>query len=426
MLGDAAQIGLPRLDVPTERVRPAAQPPVERGQPLPPTERVQPVPPPGRVHPAPPTERVRPVPPPARGRQAPPPFPTRPRPFPAGAPRPMHPGEAPTEVMPPVPAVVEDPTELIPAVPAVVPAVDYPADDYADSYEDDYADQDDDQDDDQDYEDEPDDRAKPKPPRATVGSTVVQGVGELMVTLGVVVLLFVLYEVWVTDLVSAGKQRDVTSALDQQWQGPNERTQKFSFADGEGMAKLYIPALGEDYRFTIVEGTSNENLEVGPGHYKHSALPGEPGNFAVAGHRVGKGAPFNDLDLLQACDAIVVETQTGWFVYRMLPTEADARDWATRGADPLCSGVEPLTGPYAAAVGRQIVTPKDSEVVAPVPTNPGSTLPEAERRKLITLTTCHPKFSNKQRMILHGILVREQQKNPADPSAVPPELRETR
>ncbi len=298
-------------------------------------------------------------------------------------------------------------------------------------------------DDDYDYDsDDPDDpdedgRAAARPrKRASLGSAIVRAAGELMVTAGVIVLLFVVYEVWITDVISAGKQREVTSALDEQWHTPGaadpERTQKFEFADGEGMAKLYIPALGEDYRFTVVEGTSEANLEVGPGHYKNSALPGQAGNFAVAGHRVGKGAPFNDLDLLRACDAIVVETRSHWYVYRMLPTKTEARDWASTGADPACAGadgagkVEPLTGAYAAAVGRQIVSPSQSDVVAPVPGNTASAVPEAERRKLITLTTCHPKFSNEQRMILHGVLVREQPKNPADETAVPAELTETR
>ncbi|WP_253886521.1 class E sortase [Actinokineospora diospyrosa] len=265
--------------------------------------------------------------------------------------------------------------------------------------------------------------------KASTGAVIVRSIGEAMVTLGIVVLLFVVYEVWVTDLMSAEKQEDVTVALDEQWQQPTvadpQRQQKFEFADGEGMAKLYIPALGEDYHFTVVEGTSVEDLETGPGHYKKSALPGQPGNFAVAGHRVGKGAPFNDLDLLNACDAMVVETQSTWYVYRMLPTTDDAKNWAAKSTNPHCAGVAPQTGEYARAVGRQIVTPAQSEVVAPVPGNPAAKTPAEQRQKMITLTTCHPKFSNRQRMILHGVLVREQAKNPADLAAVPAELRET-
>ncbi|PPK68863.1 class E sortase [Actinokineospora auranticolor] len=322
------------------------------------------------------------------------------------APRPAPPRRAP-----------EPPTEIIkPVAPPVVDPVDE-RDEPRDPFDDEIA------------------ESPAKPPRKKLGTgaKIVLGAGELLVSAGLVVLLFVVYEVWITDLISAGKQDDVTVALDDQWnQGDPERQQKIEFADGQGMAKLYIPALGEDYHFTVVEGTSTADLEIGPGHYKKSALPGEPGNFAVAGHRVGKGAPFNDLDLLQACDAIVVETKTGWFVYRMLPTTDEAANWANRGADPLCAGtpgsakVEPLTGDYAAAVGRQIVTPDHSEVVAAIPGNPAARIPVDQRRKLITLTTCHPKFSNRQRMILHGVLVREQPKNAADRAAVPVELRETR
>ncbi|MGQ0840562.1 class E sortase [Actinokineospora sp.] len=391
------------MDQPNDRRLPprGAMPP--RG--LPPTPPRPPLPP-------------RRLPPPAQGIRPGPPPPRRPPPR-----RPL-PAEAHTELIPPV-RPVDDPTEYIPVHRGDLTGDEYRAehDDY-DEYDDDY-----------DYYDDEDDYYDDPPRRASLGSVIVRTVGELMVTAGMVVLLFVGYEVWITDLVSAGKQRDVTSALDEQWQVPAapdpERTQRFEFADGEGIAKLYIPALGEDYKFTVVEGTSEQNLEIGPGHYKNSAPPGEPGNFAVAGHRVGKGAPFNDLDLLESCDAIVVETRESWFVYRMLPTTADAKGWANRAADPRCAGaagsapVEPLTGDYAAAVGRQIVTPKQSDVVAPVPGNAAAAVPDAERRKLITLTTCHPKFSNRQRMILHGVLVREQPKSPADPAAVPAELSET-
>ncbi|SES36890.1 LPXTG-site transpeptidase (sortase) family protein [Actinokineospora terrae] len=349
-----------------------------------------------------------------------------------------HPAEARTELIPPV--TDDDPTEFIrahrgslgyrdPETERIRPAGQDEPDDRV--HLDDLADYDDHDDDnhDPDHDDEFDDDPPPPRRKESVASVIVRSVGEIMVTLGVIVLLFVVYEVWVTDLVSAEKQEDVTVALDDQWQHPGpadpQRQQKFEFADGEGMAKLYIPALGDDYHFTIVEGTSAADLETGPGHYKKSALPGQPGNFAVAGHRVGKGAPFNDLDLLSSCDAIVVETQTSWFVYRMLPTSDDAKNWAAKAADPRCAGVAPQTGDYARATGRQIVTPQQSEVVAPVPGNPSAKTPAEQRQKMITLTTCHPKFSNRQRMVLQGVLVREQPKNAAAPTEVPAELRET-
>ena len=157
--------------------------------------------------------------------------------------------------------------------------------------------------------------------------------GEVLITLGMVVLLFVVYEVYWTDLVSAGKQQDATTALDSQWGAPTgddpERQDHFQgLGEGDGFAKMYIPSFGADYHFTIVEGTTEKSLEIGPGHYTKSAYPGQPGNFAVAGHRVGKGAPFNDINLIQSCDAIVVETQYSWFVYRMLPQVEEKQGWA--------------------------------------------------------------------------------------------------
>ncbi|WP_229787144.1 class E sortase [Actinokineospora fastidiosa] len=345
------------------------------------------------------------------------PQPTERRPQPTGVPsrpRPAalrpHPAEAPTEVIRPL-TPQDAPTEVIrPVLPPRRPAPVDPPTEFVEPEYDDYPDDEDDYADD-DYDD-------PPPPKPTTGAVVVRSIGELMVTAGLVILLFVVYEVWITDLMSAQKQADVTADLDRQWEVADdpEREQKFEYADGEGIAKLYIPVFGPDYHFTVVEGTSAANLEVGPGHYTKSAPPGQPGNFAVAGHRVGKGAPFNDLDLLNPCDAIVIETQTDWFVYRMLPTS----DQPVDPADPRCKGVEAQEGEYAAAVGRRIVTPDKGEVVLPVPGNADAQVPKDQLKRMMTLTTCHPKFSNAQRMIVHAVLVREQPKG----DDLPPELSE--
>lgn len=265
---------------------------------------------------------------------------------------------------------------------------------------------------------------------------VVRGTGELLITAGVVVLLFVFYSVYVTNWESAGKQRDVTSALDDQWatetlpaaEPGNERTEKFRPGLGEGFAKIYIPAFGSDFVFTILEGTTDAILEAGPGHYPETAYPGEPGNFSVAGHRVGKGAPFNDLGLLRSCDSLVVETQESWIVYRVLPMGDEVTGWAQgRGADPLCAGVNPLGGEYSGVVGRQIVLPSQSEVIAPVPGRNDvsfDAVPPDQRAALITLTTCHPQFSARERMIVHGVFVKQYPKDAANPGARPPELTE--
>jgi sortase A len=269
---------------------------------------------------------------------------------------------------------------------------------------------------------------RPAPPRKDPVRTVVRTIGEVLITLGLVVLLFVVYEVYWTDLISAGKQRDATSVLDNEWKQKTEDPQRqdhfTGLGEGDGFAKMYIPSFGADYHFTIVEGTTAESLEIGPGHYTHTAYPGEAGNFAVAGHRVGKGAPFNDINLIGSCDAIVVETENNWFVYRALPKEEEKAGWAeNQGKEAKCKGVSVLGGPYKNVVGQQIVTPSDGLVVAPVPGS--STAPSAgEQAALMTLTTCHPRFSDKQRLIVHAVLVKQWAKDPTKPNWTPPEMKE--
>ncbi|MGI8312099.1 class E sortase [Saccharopolyspora hattusasensis] len=245
-----------------------------------------------------------------------------------------------------------------------------------------------------------------------LGAKIVRTFGELLITAGLVVLLFVVYELYVTDLFSAEKQASATTTLNGDW--AQDRQPHPELIDGKAFAKLYIPGFGADYHFTIQEGTEAAALEVGPGHYKGTALPGEPGNFAVAGHRVGKGAPFNDLDLLSSCDAIVVETQTDFFVYRVLPHSDEFANWSTgKGAQPQCSHVGTLRtnaadgGPYVETYGREIVSPNEGDVVAPVPHKPPGILPPPQQVALLTLTTCHPQFSDRQRLIVHAVLTNQ-------------------
>jgi sortase A len=242
-----------------------------------------------------------------------------------------------------------------------------------------------------------------RPPRrrGQLVRTAIRSVGELVLTVGLVVLLFVCYEAYVTNWASARKQREATSQLDEAWRNPRGLADRP--VTGEGIAKIYIPAFGHDYVYTVLEGTGPDTLAVGPGHYVGTELPGQLGNFAVAGHRIGKGSPFNSLDLLSSCDAIVVETVDHWYVYRVLPLHGESSGWAQgKGTQQQCQGVEPLPGRYGNVVGKTIVTPSQIDVIAPVPGQPGE-YPPADR--LITLTTCHPQFSARERLIVHGVQV---------------------
>ena len=183
---------------------------------------------------------------------------------------------------------------------------------------------------------------------------ITSGVGQTLITSGLVILLFVAYEVWVTNIFANQKQHQVHEALAKEWSSgrdPLEGADKANLPAGQqvvlptgtGFANLYIPAFGKDYAKTIVEGTDDASLEKGPGHYAKTAIPGQVGNFAIAGHRVGKGEPFLNLDQLKGKDAIIVQTATMWYVYDVISDGSD--DAETKNA----SGI----------IGRSIVSPSD-------------------------------------------------------------------
>jgi sortase A len=219
---------------------------------------------------------------------------------------------------------------------------------------------------------------------------VLRGVGQTLITLGLVVLLFVVYEVWVSNIFSRQANDRLAHRLETEWaRGDNPilplpGQHVPTIALGAGIANLYVPRFGPDYHWTILQGTTQAVLADGPGHYVGTAMPGRLGNFAVAGHRVGKGEPFLNLDHLRAGDAVIVETESYWFVYRVKGLD--------RGlSQPDRDGIP----------GREIVRPDDGAVLLPVPDHPGRRPTE----RLMTLTTCHPKFTASQRMIVHAALV---------------------
>lgn len=225
---------------------------------------------------------------------------------------------------------------------------------------------------------------------------VLRGIGQTLITLGLIVLLFVVYEVWITNVFSRNENDKIAQKLEQQWDNPTLGLPGGAGGTiplGSGVANIYIPRLGADYHWTIVEGTDLNELEKGPGHYTRTALPGQVGNFGVAGHRVGKGEPFLNLDKLRVNDAVIIETKSTWFVYRVLGTPA--------GSDPQRSDSKVRTKSNSVSVpGREIVEPSAGRVLYPVPNH--ENLQPVE--KLMTMTTCHPKFTAEQRMIVHAAL----------------------
>ncbi|MDO5512314.1 class E sortase [Corynebacterium sp.] len=246
------------------------------------------------------------------------------------------------------------------------------------------------------------------------GFSLRQLLGELLLTAGAVMLLFAFYESYWTNIASGRLQDEKAAALETQWDEGGDRAnprQSITPELGEAFARMYIPAFGSDFQFAVIEGTDDDDLLAGPGRYVETQMPGEAGNFAVAGHRVGKGAPFNDLGNLQVCDAIVVETQTEWITYRVLPIDATGDLRRAEATDCLTpEQVDRIVhGEYASVQGRHITLPGAVEVINPVP-GLDATQVSPDLEGMITLTTCHPQFSNAERMIVHAMEVEATEK----------------
>ncbi|MBA3339919.1 MAG: class E sortase [Geodermatophilaceae bacterium] len=228
--------------------------------------------------------------------------------------------------------------------------------------------------------------------RGDLVRTGIRGLGQTLITFGMIVLLFVVYELFITDLLNSQTQQDLTQELQQNWADdptlgpdlPNGGLTEIPL--GDGIAFIRIPRFGTDYVRVVVQGTDAEQLAEGPGHYVDSAMPGDLGNFALAGHRVSQGSPFLDLDQLNPGDAVVIETADTYFTYRVLG--------------------DPATGDFGADVsgvsGQEIVSPQEVSVVNPIPGVDDSSIEPTTA--YLTLTTCTPKFSAAQRLIIHAAL----------------------
>jgi sortase A len=226
---------------------------------------------------------------------------------------------------------------------------------------------------------------------ATAGDalrTFLRGVGQTLITLGVVVLLFCGYELWFTNLYTDNQQSKARNDVQVQWAAPGPSAAPGAKLVepplGKGFALLWIPRIkmvGKDAK-VVFEGVSHEDLKRGPGHYPGTALPGVVGNMVISGHRTTYGAPFNRVDELHARDPIVIETRDTWFTYRV--------------------------------TSEQIVPPAAVEVTYPVPGHLG----QAPTQKLLTLTTCNPKYSARQRLIVHAVLDTALPKSAGTPPAL--------
>ncbi|HUG84813.1 MAG TPA: class E sortase, partial [Euzebya sp.] len=151
-----------------------------------------------------------------------------------------------------------------------------------------------------------------------------------------------------------------------------ERYRAGTILTGEPLTRIVMPSLEVDA--VVVEGTSPAALRAGAGHYPNTPLPGADGNVAIAGHRTTYGRPFNRLDEMVPGEVLHLVTPLDVHTYRVLPAPGDAERPCPSGA---C----------------WIIPPTQWEVVAPM------------QGSLLTLTTCHPKGSAQERLIVRAELV---------------------
>lgn len=231
-------------------------------------------------------------------------------------------------------------------------------------------------------------------PRARARVSVVGVIGELLITAGVVVMLFLGWYVWLNDIITGSAQQDAAQEIQEQLRAdferdrgsaepepepvdpetprdPGEPVVGTAPPEGEAFGALIVPRFGEDYVRTIASGvdlqTVLNNSRLGVGHYMETQMPGEVGNFALAAHRTTYGAPFADIAELRAGDNIYVETREGWYEYSFRNLE--------------------------------YVWPTAVQVLEPVPQAPQV---EASDR-ILTLTSCNPRFSAAERIIAYAV-----------------------
>jgi sortase A len=205
-------------------------------------------------------------------------------------------------------------------------------------------------------------------PRRSTLQKVLGGVGEVLITVGVLMLLMVAYQLWWTNVEGsqaiAAQRDEIVSTWEHDPQAlpsdPADIPPLKQPPYGTGFALLYIPRMESKVNgLPIAQGVGQDVLAKGAGHYRGTAMPGEVGNFAIAAHRSGHGEPFGDFADLRTGDKVYVQTQDAWYTYTLTTDEPN-------------------------------LTPYDTWVIEPVPGQPGAT----PTQKLMTMTTCTPRYGS--------------------------------
>lgn len=225
----------------------------------------------------------------------------------------------------------------------------------------------------------------PAPGSRPLWSVLVGALGEVLLTLGILILLFVAWQVWWVTREATNAAAATVDQLQRQFAGrpsagaasnPAEaagpggaatEVHNGDLTTGEAFGLVTVPRFGNGPQ-PLLQGTAIAQLDRGVGHDPTSALPGQIGNFATAGHRDTYSHPYNLIDTLQAGDAVVAEVRDGWAIYRV--------------------------------ERKRIVESNQVEVYAPVPDQPGAQPTQA----WMTLIACEPRWTAQRRWAVHARL----------------------
>jgi sortase A len=197
-------------------------------------------------------------------------------------------------------------------------------------------------------------------------------VGWVLLGCGVGLLLYIVYALLFTNVAAGRAQQDLRTQWDQRITTATSAEPEPSTPPVRGVALIEFARPGRsaplvhDEPLVVLNGVAVDDLQRGPGHYPGTALPGRNGNFAVAGHRTTYGAPFFHLDSLRPGDQVLVTDRRG-------------RHYTYEVAE------------------QRVVLPTDTSVIGEDPLGTG--------RPTLTLTTCNPRFSAAERLIVHAQLV---------------------
>lgn len=206
--------------------------------------------------------------------------------------------------------------------------------------------------------------------------------GEVLITAGFLVFLFLGWQLWLNDIIVGDEQNHVAAELAKAWDAGNtslnqEETQTdfgepvvtATPEEDSTFAVMYVPRFGSDWAREVAEGIGvNSVLNTRRiGHYPTTQLPGQVGNVALAAHRLTYGAPFRDIDQLRLGDKLYLQTKDGYYTYNFRNLE--------------------------------YVSPQGVGVLEPVPQRPGETATDS----ILTIMSCNPKFSVAERIIAYAV-----------------------